>query len=561
MATHIDKEPFAMKKFVWIIPLLVVALVIMKGKSRERGRDESPPAADSPLPVKVQPVEAGRLDRTLDVTGSIRVDEDVAIASKIFGKAARVGGREGERVSRGQLLIQLDRGELLAQVRAAEANLKSARARKAQLRASEDMRFTGTNTRIAQARASLDGAKVRVSQMETQAQITETQTRAQSKDAEAALAAAKERLSLTREGARRQEKLQSDLMVAQAKANYENAKSYHARRKQLFESGAVSREMLDEAERQLKVAEAQHRLAQEQSSLVHEGARAQEVRLAEEDVHRAEEMLRQAKSNEKSTKIRQEDIDATKTQVRQAEAELQNAVSGRADVKVLKEEIHGADAAVQQAEAALTLSREQLGNTRIVSPVKGVIVSRSVNVGEMVTPGVPLMTVVSVDTAYFEALVPEVSVGEVEAGMPVSVTIDSAENQQFRGQVRSIIPVASQESRSFRIRVSIPTSSYRAAAKPNSFARGKILLSTEADAMSVPKSAIFLRDNLKVVFIVREGIAHQRTVETGFGDGDTMQVISGVEVGDAVVVSGADALQDKAKVKVIEKRDAKAALR
>jgi len=537
-----------MKKLFWIIILLIVVLVVAKSRSRQRRGQEQPVINEAPLPVKVEAVAARPIERTLEVTGSIRVDEDVTISSKIFGKVVHVTAKEGDQVRRGQLLVLLDRAELLAQLHAAEASLKSARARAAQLRASENMRYTNANTRIAEARAALEAAKVRVSQLETQAQITAAQTSAQVKEAEAGLAAAKQRLSLTLEGARKQEKAQSELMVAQAKANYDNAKSYYARRQQLFQSGAVSREMLDEAERQLKVAEAQYHAAQEQSSLVHEGARTQEVRLAEEDVRRAEELLRQAQANEKSTKIRQEDIDAAKTQVRQAEAALQSAIAARDDVKVMKQEIRAADAAVQQAEAALALAYEQLANTRICSPVNGVVVSRTVNVGETVSPGVPLMTIVSVDTAYFEGLVPEVSIAEVKIGMPVQVTIDSAGNRIFRGEVRRIIPVANQGNRNFRIRVSIPA----AGVKPNSFARGRIILATVPNALTVPKSALYLRGNQQVVFVVRGNIAYQRPVETGVEQDDAIQIIHGVAAGDQVVISGADTLQDKAKVKVVD---------
>ncbi len=416
------------------------------------------------------------------------------------------------------------------------------------------MRTSQTKTRIAQARANLDAARVRVSQLGTQAQITETQTLAQVQEAEAALAAARQRLALMKEGTRKQEKTQSQLAVNQAKANYDNAKAYYERRQQLFQSGAVSKETVDEAERQLKVAEAQYQSAQAQSDLVQEGFRAQEVRVAEEDVRRAEETVRQAKANVDSNKIRKEDIEAARIQVKQAGADLQNAMAGSADFKVTAEEIHGAEAGVQQAEATISLAKEQLSNARIVSPVNAVVVTRHVNVGEMASPGMLLMKLVAVDTAYFEGIVSEVDISSLTTDLSVRVTVDSAPGKTFSGSVRRIIPVASTSNRTFRIRVSVPTgTSNSTSVKPGSFARGELILTTIPDARILPKDAMLKRDDAQAVFVVADGVAHEKTVVLGIVNDQDVQVVSGVDVGDQVVVSGADTLLDGAKVKVVRK--------
>lgn len=550
-----------MKRIVWIlIPLILVIGCVVKGRHAKKERPGSGKQSGTPatqaVPVEVAPVTVGRMDRTLAITGDIKVDEEVEIASKISGRVRFVAAKAGDRVTRGQVLAALEETDLRAQVQIAQATLRSARARLAQLRAGEGMRFSQTNTRIEQARASLEAAKVRVSQLEIQAQITETQTSAQVQEAEAALAASSQRLSMMREGMRKQEKAQSQLAVTQAKANYDNAKGYSDRRRQLFQSGAVSKEMVEEAERQLKVAEAQYQSAQEQANLVQEGFRSQEVRMAEEEVRRSEETVRQAKANVSSNKIRKEDIASAKIQVKQAEVDVKNALAGNADIRVTREEIHAAEASVQQAEGAVALAREQLGNARIVSPVNAVVVSRTVNVGEIATPGMPMMRIVAVDTAYFEGNVPEIDVSELTPGFPVDVTIDSSPGKVFRGTLRKIIPLASTANRSFRVRISVPLGSSRGGGelvKPGSFARGQVILSSNPKARIVPKIALLKRDGKDVLYVVRQGLAQERTVTTGVIAGEKVEAKSGVEAGDQVVTSGADALQDGSKVKVVTK--------
>ncbi|MDH7570506.1 MAG: biotin/lipoyl-binding protein, partial [Armatimonadota bacterium] len=289
-----------------VLVVLVGAFATMHSADRRGASStagEAAAEAEVATPVEVAVVSRGAMLRTLEVTGNLKSDHDVRITAKIPGKVAAVTVKEGDRVTAGQLLVALDDTDLVAQVEQAEAAVRATEERLAQAKAGEALRYTQTDAQIQQAEANLKAARLRVEQLEASARITDASAKAAVARAESLLQSARDRLAIVKEGAREQERRVAENAVEQAKVNLDTIRTRVERRRALFKQGAISQEELDENEKSLRLAQAQYNSAVQQRDLIREGARTEEVRIAEEQVRQAEEGLREAQANLERTQM------------------------------------------------------------------------------------------------------------------------------------------------------------------------------------------------------------------------------------------------------------------
>lgn len=528
--------------------------------------------APAPPEVGVETVLAGSLMEPVRVTGTLRTDEEVTISTKATGLVKAVYAKEGDRVTRGQLLVELDASELTAQreravaaVRAAEAQVaeaeaavKVAAAKAQQARTNTGIKDTGAQTEYRRAEQNLATAKVRLSQAKSQASITSAESDTRVAGAKAALQAARERLNALKEGSRRQEKAAAEAAVNRAQTQVARMKSALDRREQLLRDKAVAAEVVDNARRDYEAAQADLDAAKQQLSLTQEGPRSEEVRAQEEVVRQAEAALAEAEANRARRQISNEDVDAATNAVRQAEAALEAAKANLAQKDVNQDEIRSTQAALAQAQAAVLRARaaanqaradvryqdEIISQTRLYSPVNGVVTQRQVQTGAAVVQmRNELMTLVSADTLYFEATAPETALGQLQRGASAKVMLDAVPGKVFRGTVREIIPVATGTNRSVRLRISFPKPP---AAVVGGFARAEIQGRSHSAAISVPRAALVSDEGQMAVFKVVDGKAARTPVTAGDpgGTGERVPVIEGLRSGDTIVVEGASSLVD-----------------
>lgn len=440
---------------------------------------------DLGIPVRTAAIQLGRIEDTIPVTGSISALDTVTLSSKIQAKVVYVTVREGDPVHKGQVVIQLDRSD-------ADSNLR-------------------------QARAGLQAAQARLSQARTAASVTEVQSSTGIQQAKAALTAAEAQYEKIKKGARSQERMMAENAVATAKAGLDNAQANLKRMKQLFSQGAIAQAQLDVAQTQYDVAVAQYNSAKQNLSLVEEGARSEDIRAAETQVTQARAMLRAAEANADQNLLRQEDIKS-------------------------------AEAGVSQAEAMVTLAEEMLANTRIVSPIDGVISQRMTEPGQMATPSVPLMMVVSLQSVFFQADVSETVLAKIKPGQAVAVSVDTYPNTSFMGRISKIYPTGSTSTRSFSVRIQIPNPDSRL--KPGMFGRGSIVTGGDGSAMLIPVDAVEERNGRNIVFTVEKGRAKMHTIDKRLSNSEFIEAVSanGLKPGDEVITSGHENLEDGSKV-------------
>ncbi|MFZ0663554.1 MAG: efflux RND transporter periplasmic adaptor subunit [Acidobacteriaceae bacterium] len=191
----------------------------------------------------------------------------------------------------------------------------------------------------------------------------------------------------------------------------------------------------------------------------------------------------------------------------------------------------------------------QLAFSEIRSPIDGVVTERPLYAGETAPAGTPLITVMDVSTLLAKTHLPEAQVQLLKVGQPASVTVEG-NPRLFAGTVSLVSPALDPGSTTIEVWVKVPNKSGQL--KAGAPARVSIESRTVKDALVVPKEAV-LTDPAggHMVMVVEGGIAHQRKVKTGITDGERVQVVSGLKAGERIVTSGAYAMADGTRVKIV----------
>ncbi len=142
--------------------------------------------------------------------------------------------------------------------------------------------------------------------------------------------------------------------------------------------------------------------------------------------------------------VSRQQLDAAETAVRTTTAQLdaarRNADAAAQQVVSAEAGLRGADARVEASRAARDQIALQLGYTRIIAPASGVISHRSVEPGQNVQPGQPLMSLVPLDSIWAVANLKETDIGHIRIGDPADVRVDAYPGHHFEGEVESISP-------------------------------------------------------------------------------------------------------------------------
>jgi RND family efflux transporter MFP subunit len=209
---------------------------------------------------------------------------------------------------------------------------------------------------------------------------------------------------------------------------------------------------------------------------------------------------------------------------------------------------------LEGAKARLTAARKALADTVVRAPFAGLVVERKVSIGDFVTRGTKIATVVKVAPLRVELTVPEQSAGLVRAGGSMRLQVDASPGRYFDGQVRFVSPAFRPDQRALTVEAVVPNDD--GALKPGMFASAEILLPADAPSVVVPSAAVVTEAGVSHVFVVRDATVEQRMITTGATVGERTEVRQGVAAGENVATSGLGALSDGARVRVVPSADA-----
>jgi multidrug efflux pump subunit AcrA (membrane-fusion protein) len=199
-------------------------------------------------------------------------------------------------------------------------------------------------------------------------------------------------------------------------------------------------------------------------------------------------------------------------------------------------------AATGQAHAAsaqLSEARKRLSECGLRAPIDGFIGMRRVNVGDTVAAGNPVFSVLDLDPVKVRVGVPEAEIGKIREGGRAVVTIPSLDGQAFEGKVEALGVAADPASRTYTAKISLPNPSRLLRA--GMVSESRIYGSATIDALTLPGSAI-VRDpagfSLVYVYDPRRGRVFAHRVEPGALIGSEVEIKSGLQPADQIVVAG-----------------------
>jgi multidrug efflux pump subunit AcrA (membrane-fusion protein) len=234
--------------------------------------------------------------------------------------------------------------------------------------------------------------------------------------------------------------------------------------------------------------------------------------------------------------VSQSEFDQRRTQVEAARQQYQ----------VAQNAVEQSYQSLQAARARLTLAAKNVADTSVRAPFAGIVAERLVSVGDYVTRGTRVATVVKTDPMRVELTIPEQAVSLVRVGQAVRLTVDAYPNETFAATVRFISPSLRADQRALTIEAIAPNPSGRL--KPGLFATASLQQPESAPALLVPASGLETISGTSRVYVIKDARAEERIVTTGDRVAEQIEITSGVAAGEVIAIDPKGRLTDGAAV-------------
>lgn len=207
------------------------------------------------------------------------------------------------------------------------------------------------------------------------------------------------------------------------------------------------------------------------------------------------------------------------------------------------------DALREQLAAARVraeVTGRSLGKTRVVAPMDGEIAVQAVAPGDYVKVGDPLFNLVGTQRLRAHLLFPEASAERIRPGLKVVLSSPAAPERKVEARIEDIKPTVGTSNRALDaiVRFEADGHAFRGGGSVNA----RVVLSVKSQAIMVPEQSVVLRPAGNVVYIILDGRAEQRVVETGLRQDGMVEILRGIAPGSALAVDGAGFLTNGAAV-------------
>jgi membrane fusion protein (multidrug efflux system) len=203
------------------------------------------------------------------------------------------------------------------------------------------------------------------------------------------------------------------------------------------------------------------------------------------------------------------------------------------------------DNAERQAAVSGAMAEKRLNDTRLSAPLSGIIARRDIEMGETVSAGRPVFTIVDLDVVHVRVSVPEADVGSIKPGNTATITVPSLGSDTFTGRVRLVGVAADPSSRTYAVEVAVNNPSHRL--KAGMIAEASIKTGKTLPQLTIPAGAI-VRDvegaSRVFVFSTADQRVHARRVTVGGISGTDVAIADGLSAGDLIVVGGQRQLRE-----------------
>lgn len=202
-------------------------------------------------------------------------------------------------------------------------------------------------------------------------------------------------------------------------------------------------------------------------------------------------------------------------------------------------------AVMRADEAALAAAASRLRDHMVSAPFAGVVGLRRVSIGTLVSPGTVITTIDNLDTVLLDFDVPETHLSGVEAGQTLTARGAAYPGVEFTGIVETVDTRVDPVSRAVTVRARLPNT--QQLLRPGMFMTVRVLRES-TPLLLVPEQALVPRQTRQYLYVVRNGVAHETLVESGRRTPGSVEIVSGIDAGDTIVVEGTQHLRDGARV-------------
>jgi HlyD family secretion protein len=528
-----------MKRWLVAAVALIALLAVVGWKISAKNAETADRAkqrtmrASAAIPVQAVTAKVRDIIRTYNSVGSLEAPVAVDITPRVTGRILELSVREGDRVSTGQVLARLDTSEIQAQISQKQATLAQARSRLAEAQTTQGAAGVSIESEISRQRTALNSARAlaakaiadEASQIgAAQANVTEAKGKVSSATADIGSAEA---------------------AVATAQANVDRANTELERQTVLVQEGATAQQNLDNARTAKRVQDAalaEAKKRRDATIAVRDSAIAARV-----SVERQVELTRNAT---RASRL------STQSNVKQIQATLEAATANRAQTPAYAQNIAALRAGVTAGEADVRAAEAQRDYTILRAPISGVVTRRNLDTGALATANQPVLSLQNLDQIWLTLGVPEEIYGRLSVGQTATVTIDSEEGSNFQGKIERLNPGADPQTRQFTVRVRLENSMGRL--RPGAFAHVSFITERIPDALTVPREAVRKgeKPGAGQVAVVNGDTAQLRPVTTGAEDTNSVQITSGLQPSESVIILSGRDVKDGQKIKLGDSKGA-----
>jgi membrane fusion protein, multidrug efflux system len=201
---------------------------------------------------------------------------------------------------------------------------------------------------------------------------------------------------------------------------------------------------------------------------------------------------------------------------------------------------------LQAARARVVLARKALADTVVRAPFTGLVAERLVSVGDYVTRGMKVAVVVRINPLRAQLTVPEQFISAVAVGQPIAFEVDAYPGRQFAATIRYVSPTLQADRRALTVEAVVPNPKNEL--KPGLFATAKMQQSKPTPAILVPATAVRASAGASRVYIVKGDYVEERVVTVGQSVDQSIEITSGLAVGDRVATANVTQLTDGSPV-------------
>ena len=501
-------------------------------------------------------VKKGNLNVSIISTGLVNTKTEIDIKSEVGGKVISLPFEEGDRVKKGSVIAVIDDSELMQQYKQSDADYNAAIAVVNQSKISADVQENVNNVSIAIKREAL--AKAELSYKQAQDMLVEQKkvTQSQIEQSRGNLEVTKLQLEESLAGSRKEEIAQKLENVNQAEITMKNAEVEYERQKQLYNSDFVAKQDLDDREKLFLIAKSQYNSAREEYNMALQGTRVETLNINRAQVTESEKsLLSQIALGEQNISERERAVETAMKSLVQAQLDLKNAIAQAGGTMADRQCVLSKESQLIKAEAVKSEYLNKLSKTKILSPIDGVITSRSVEVGDVVASqtmssaaGTTLMNIADFNSLYATANIDEADIGQLEPDLPVTVIAAAYSELEIPGVITYIAPVAEkvQNVPTFEVKIKILLDRI----PPDKLPSGKgayqlifpgmsvdvdIHIANKSDILLLPVEAISLVDGKHYVTVITDNNRlEDREVKTGISNNIQTEIISGVKAGEKI---------------------------